>query len=96
VHTAKAYQANFDMAELYIRTGKIEDALAEYDAAVRIKPDFAEAYYNRANALLVHHDIERAKLSFRKAIEVTNDPKIRASAFNALKTVEQLVPSPTK
>jgi len=32
--------------------GRLDDAIAEYSAAVRIAPDFADAYRNLGNALM--------------------------------------------
>ena len=36
--------------------GRSEDALASYDKAIELRPDFAGAYYNRGNTL---HDLRR-------------------------------------
>ena len=44
--------------------GQQEDAIADYDEAIRLKPDFAEAYYNRgfAKAALGRNDGTREDL----------------------------------
>ena len=49
---------------------KIESALASYDKAIQIKPDYAEAYNNRGNVLLELKKIESAIESFDRAIQI--------------------------
>ena len=56
-----------------------EEALASYDRAIALKPDYAEAYNNRGNAL---HDLKRpadALASYDKAIALKPD---YAEAYN--------------
>ena len=41
--------------------GRLEEALAAYNKALEIKPDYAEAYYNMGNALLAKGKAEEDK-----------------------------------
>ncbi len=45
-----AARAWFSVGYLLIQQGKPEEAIAAYDEAIRLKPDYAEAYNNRGNA----------------------------------------------
>ncbi len=56
-----------------------EDALASYDRAIALKPDYAEAYYNRGNALMDLKRPEDALASYDKAIALEPDS---AEAYN--------------
>lgn len=53
--------------------GKITEALDRYDEAIRIKPDYADAYYNRGNAYarLISH--QTAIENYNKAISLKPD-----------------------
>ena len=45
-------------------------AIADFDRALELKPDFAEAYYNRGQAYASVGDKEKARLDFLKAREL--------------------------
>ena len=50
VDRALSTRAWFSVGYLLIQQGKPEDAIDAYDEAIRLKPNFAEAYNNRGNA----------------------------------------------
>ena len=52
---------------------RLEDALVSYDRAIALKPDYAEAYSNRGNALLDLKRPECALASYHKAIALKPD-----------------------
>ena len=52
---------------------RFEDALASYDKAIALKPDYAEAYNNRGNALKDLKRFEEALASYDKAIALKPD-----------------------
>ena len=56
-----------------------EEALASYDKAIALKPDYAEAYNNRGNALMDLKRPEEALASYDKAIALKPD---YAEAYN--------------
>ena len=56
-----------------------EEALASYDKAIALKPDYAEAYSNRGNALRDLKRLEDALASYDKAIALKPD---FAEAYN--------------
>jgi tetratricopeptide (TPR) repeat protein len=53
--------------------GRIEEAIAEYNAALKLKPDYAEAYNNLGDALQKQGRIEEAVLSYREAVRLAPD-----------------------
>ena len=53
--------------------GKFEEAIRSYDKAIQIKPDFAEAYYNRGIALQELGKLQEAIGSYDKATQIKPD-----------------------
>ena len=43
--------AHSDLGKALLDLNRLEDALASYDRAIALKPDYAGAYINRGNAL---------------------------------------------
>ena len=50
-----------------------EKAIDSYKQAIKIKPDFADAYNNMGNVLHVKNDHEAAIQSFKQAIKISSD-----------------------
>ena len=53
--------------------GKLEEAVAEYRTAIRLKPDDADAHGNLGNALQAQGKLEEAVAEFRTAIRLKPD-----------------------
>ena len=53
--------------------GKLEEAIASYRQAVRLKPDYAEAYNNLGNALKDQGKLEEAIASYQQALRLKPD-----------------------
>src|SRR5262249_29424109 len=74
-----------------------EEALASCDKAIALKPDYAEAYNNRGNALNELRRLEEALASYDRAIAFKPDYAEayynRGNALNALKRHEEAVAS---
>ena len=75
----------------YFEEGRFEDAIAEYDEALRLDSQYAVAYYNRGAAYFTLGQFERAIEDYGEAIRLTpNDPGAalshagRAMAYTAL------------
>ena len=66
--------------------GRFEEALAGFDAALALKPDYVEAHYNRGNALRDLLRLEEAKQSFDRAVAIDPAfaPAYRNKGFCAL------------
>ena len=61
--------------------GDLRKALEFYEAAIKVRPEFAEAEYQRGNALVALGRFSEAESSFLRAIEIR---KIWSSPYSAL------------
>ena len=61
--------------------GKLDEAIANYQQALRLKPDYAEAYNNLGNALKDQGKLEEAIASYQQALRLKPD---YAEAYNNL------------
>jgi tetratricopeptide (TPR) repeat protein len=50
--------------------GNLEEAIVEYRATIRIKPDLAEGHYNLGVALKHHRKLDEAIAEYRAAIRI--------------------------
>jgi tetratricopeptide (TPR) repeat protein len=57
-------------ANSYDEAGDIDRALADYERALELNPNFGETYYNRGIARQHHGQTEEAKKDFLRAYEV--------------------------
>jgi tetratricopeptide (TPR) repeat protein len=62
--------------------GRLDDAVARYQQALAIKPDFASASYNLANALLEQGKAGDSVESFRRSLE-SNPKSVEAQTTSA-------------
>ena len=53
--------------------GRRDEALSSFDRALSLRPDYAEAFYNRGNALRDLHRHREAVASYRRAIAIRPD-----------------------
>ena len=53
--------------------GKLDEAVAAYRQAIRVKPDYVEAYYNLGNALKDQDELAEAVAAYRRAIGIKAD-----------------------
>ena len=53
---------------LTINSANISHAIADYNEAISLKPDYAEAYYNRGNAYYKLDQYQQAIEDYNKAI----------------------------
>ena len=61
------------LGQAHIRLGKVDDALASYDRAIALQPDFADAYGNRANILGVLGHSTEALADLDRALALRPD-----------------------
>jgi len=64
--------------------GDLLKALAFYEAAIKVRPEFAEAEFQRGNALVALGRLAEAESSFRRAIEIRRGWSLPYSALGAL------------
>ena len=76
---------------------RFDEALQSYDRAIQLKPDFAEAYYNRGLALVELKRFEEALQSYDRAIQLKPDfaeaYSNRGIALDELKRFEEALQS---
>jgi len=56
--------------DAYDKKGGFEQALVDYEKALRINPRFFEVYVNRGNIYYKKGDLERAIIEYKKAVEL--------------------------
>ena len=63
----------FDLGKSEYDKGNFENAIINFTKAIELKPDYAEAYYNRGNAYVKLQQYGKAIYDFNKAIELKQD-----------------------
>ncbi|WP_143288373.1 TPR end-of-group domain-containing protein, partial [Calothrix rhizosoleniae] len=74
--------------------GRNEDAIASYDKAIEIKPDFDQAWYNQACAYSLLNDIDTAIEKLQEAINLNPENRQMAktdSDFDAIRDDQRFV-----
>ncbi len=64
------FNAYMNRGNLRIRKGDIEKALSDYEEAIRLKPDFAHAYFNRALFWEMNKKFSSAVADYEKYVEL--------------------------
>jgi tetratricopeptide (TPR) repeat protein len=66
-------EAHDNLGGVLAQTGKIEEAIAHYEQALRLKPDYAEAHYNLGIALWQTGRVPEAIVQYEQALRVKPD-----------------------
>jgi tetratricopeptide (TPR) repeat protein len=74
----------FERAQNAHAKGEVERALALYEAAIKLRPEFPEAEYQRGVALVTLRRPGEAETPFRRAIELRKDWSLPYSALGNL------------
>ena len=82
--TEVAIHAFFSMGNILSEGGWVREAIAAYDMALRLKPDYAEAYYNRGTAKTLIGEYETAIADFDEAIRL--NPEFVEAHYNRSQT----------
>jgi tetratricopeptide (TPR) repeat protein len=80
-------QPHFRLGIIYTERGMTEEAIAEYEEAIRLDPDYPKSYLNLGAVLSETGDIDRAKQAFRTAIRL--DPAYAAARINLAMLLER-------
>ena len=81
-------QAHSNLGSLYIKTGKLDEALSHFNSSIQFKADNYSAYVNRANWYFRVHDFERAVDDAHKALSIKNNG---TEALNLLAIIYSMV-----
>jgi hypothetical protein len=63
-------RAHYNLGNVRLREGRVDEAIAEYRQAIAIDPTLAPAYYNLGNALARKGDPEGAIAAFSRAVAI--------------------------
>lgn len=78
----------FNVAEIYFNQGNAAKAVEYYTIATEYKPEWADAYLKMAYAYLNTGDMEGAKASFQKVVELAPDTPQAQMAQQALSSLQ--------
>ena len=53
-----------------VAKGEVDRAITDFDKAIQLKSDYADAYYNRSIAYDVKGEVDRAAEDYNKAIQL--------------------------
>ena len=65
--------AHNNLGNALLQKGKVDEAIAHFQKALEIKPDYAEAHNNLGNALLQKGNVDEAITHYQKALEIKPD-----------------------
>lgn len=82
--SAKDY---FTRGLTYYAQGDYDRAIADFDKAIQLEPDFAKAYSNRGSAYKSKGEKYKAIADFKKVLDLTDDPALRQQAQDQLKAL---------
>lgn len=73
------------MGTTWRKQNRFEEAIAAYREAIRLQPDYAEAYYDLGVVLEDLNHIEEAKAAWKQVVVLDNDLEAKQLAQEALK-----------
>jgi Flp pilus assembly protein TadD len=65
--------AHNDLGNALLQKGSVEEAIAHYQTALQIKPDYAVAHNNLGNALLKTGNVDEAITQYQQALQIKPD-----------------------
>jgi tetratricopeptide (TPR) repeat protein len=74
-----------NLADALTRKGQSDEAMVHYDQAIKLEPNYADAYYNRGNVLFAKGRIDEAISDWEKTLTIQpNDADAHTCLGNAL------------
>jgi predicted TPR repeat methyltransferase len=64
---------HFNLGNALVQQGRLAEALACYDQAIALQPDYGQAWCNRGNLLQMRHQIDAAVESYDRAIALNTE-----------------------
>jgi Flp pilus assembly protein TadD len=62
-----------DLGDALLKKGNVDEAIAHFQKALQIEPDYAEAHNNLGNALFQEGNVDEAIAHFQKALQINPD-----------------------
>jgi Flp pilus assembly protein TadD len=59
-----------NLGDVLARKGQPDEAMVHFEQAIKLQPDYAEAYYNRGNVLYSKGRIDEAIADFEKTLQI--------------------------
>ena len=79
--------ARLNLGELYGKTGKIENAIKEWEAALKINPSLLPAHFNLGTAYMMTGKLELAVNAFKHCLQLSN--RYEPALFNLAKVYQK-------
>ena len=73
-------RAHYDLGVLLDRAGATADALAQFETALQLKPDYAPAFNNRGDVRFRRGEVDAAAADFAAAVRA--DPRLAEARYN--------------
>ncbi|NIN01640.1 MAG: tetratricopeptide repeat protein [candidate division Zixibacteria bacterium] len=84
LHVGDFSQAHFSLGNVYLKEGKLDLALAQFDTALALNPGHSRAHLNRGMVFFRRGDYEHAEKEFLAELELHPD---EAKAYNNLSAI---------
>ena len=78
--------ARSNLGELYGKTGRVEDAIVEWESALKIDPSLLPAHFNLGTAYMMLGKLDLAKNAFKHSLKLNNQHK--PALFNLAKVYQ--------
>lgn len=66
----------YELGNIFVEQANYEDALASFDEAVKLKPDYAEALVNKGNCYYMLKDYNKAISTFKDVLKINPNSKM--------------------
>jgi superkiller protein 3 len=66
----------YELGNLFVEQANYQDALASFDEAVKLKPDYVEALVNKGNCYYMLKDYDKAISAFQDVLNINPNSKI--------------------